>query len=77
MATINDPCHASSPSMSCLGMPPVSECMRWQQSVSDEFVRPMHSVLSTTKPICLPVWQSRSIPVSQANQVVRSVDMEL
>jgi hypothetical protein len=34
-------------------MPPVSECMRWQESVSDEFVRPMHSVLSTKKPICL------------------------
>jgi hypothetical protein len=25
----------------------------------------------------LPVWQSGSIPVAQADQVVRSVDMEL
>jgi hypothetical protein len=40
-------------------MPPVSECMRWQESVSDEFVRPMHSVLCTRKPnvsACLAVW---------------------
>ena len=50
-------------------MPPVSECMRWQESVSDEFVRLMHSVLSTRKPnvsACL------SIPVSLAGRAVLS-----
>ena len=54
-------------------MPPVSECMRWQESVSDEFVRLMHSVLSTRKPnvsACLS--GTLSIPVSLTGRAVLS-----
>jgi glycyl-tRNA synthetase beta subunit len=46
-------------------MPPVSECMRWQESVRDKFVRPMHSVLCTRKPnvsACLAVWSLGLFP---------------
>lgn len=42
-------------------MPPVSKCMRWQQSVSDDFVRPAdaHSVL----PVCACRLYSRLLSV--------------
>jgi hypothetical protein len=79
MPVINDPCHLHTCSMQAahvVPMPPVSECMRWQESVSDEFVRLMHSVLCTRKPICL-FGTPLLYPVSKAIQTVRPVDMEL
>jgi len=61
-------------------MPPVSKCMRWQQSVSDDFVRPMHTLSfpQTSNPaVCsrrlyfrLSVCTVGSSPVLSNSQVI-------